>query len=163
VVRRGNWRIDSDELENHLRGEDDVGVVIRGHLGLENALNTLLEVGLPKGLSNLENLRFPARVDLAIAMGLLDPAGRSAWLLVNELRNRVAHDLDATLDEAVAGQLEGALALRPEKTMGLIYQLPAKVGSPRERIGWAMMSLWTDVVEQITRRQPRDEDASTWE
>lgn len=163
MVRRGNWRIDSVELENHLRGEDDVGVVIRGHLGLENALNTLLEVGLPKGLSNLENLRFPARVDLAIATGLLDPAGRSALLLVNELRNRVAHDLDAALDEAVAGQLESALALRPQKTIGLIYQPPAKEGSPRERIGWAMMSLWTDVVEQITNRQPRDEEASTWE
>jgi hypothetical protein len=163
VVRRGNWRIDSIELENHLRGEDDVGVVIRGHLGLENALNTLLEVGLPKGLSNLDNLRFPARVDLAIATGLLDPEGRSAWLLVNELRNRVAHDLDATLDEAVASQLERALALRPEKTMGFIYRPPARKGSPRERIGWAMMSLWTDVVEQITRRQPRDEEPSTWE
>jgi len=80
-MRRANWRIDSEELERHLRGEDDVGVVIRGHMGLENALNTLLEVALPNGLSNLENLRFPARVDLAIATGLLDPAGRTAWLL----------------------------------------------------------------------------------
>ncbi|MBA3877788.1 MAG: hypothetical protein C0498_12855 [Anaerolinea sp.] len=68
-MRRGNWRIDSAELESHLRGEDDLGVVIRGHLGLENALSTLLEVGLPKGLSNLDNLRFPARVDLAITTG----------------------------------------------------------------------------------------------
>lgn len=52
-MRRGNWRIDSEGLDRHLRGEDDVGVEIRGHLGRENALNTLLEVGLPKGLSNL--------------------------------------------------------------------------------------------------------------
>ena len=140
-----------------------MGVVIRGHLGLENALNTLLEVGLPNGLSNLENLRFPARVDLAIALGLLDPAGRSAWLLVNELRNRVAHDLDAILDDAVASQLDRALALRPKKTVGLIYQPPAQDGSPRERIGWAMMSLWTDAVEQITKRQPRDDELSPWE
>ena len=129
---RGNWQIDSVELENHLRGEDDVGVVIRGHLGLENALNTLLEVGLPKGLSNLENLRFPARVDLAIATGLLDPAGRSAWLLVNELRNRVAHDLDGTLDKAVSDKLESALALRPEKTMGLILPAAREGGLARE-------------------------------
>ena len=161
-MRRGNWRIDSVELERHLRGEDDVGVVIRGHLGLENALNTLLEVGLPRGLSNLDNLRFPARVDLAIATGLIEPAARTAWLLVNELRNRVAHDLDATLDEALAGQLESALALRARKEVGLIYRPPDRPGSPRERIGWAIMSLWTDLVEQISRRQPREEEQTDW-
>jgi hypothetical protein len=162
-MRHGNWRIDSEELERHLRGEDDVGVVIRGHLGLENALNTLLEVGLPKGLSNLDNLRFPARIDLAIATGLLDPAGRTAWLLVNELRNRVAHDLDATLDDAKAEQLEIALALRPAKEMGVIYRPPARPGTPRERIGWAMMALWTDAVEGISRRQPREEEPGEWQ
>jgi hypothetical protein len=163
VARRGNWRIDSVELQSHLRGEDDVGVVIRGHLGLENALNTLLDVGLPHGLSNLENLRFPARVDLAIATGLLDPTGRSAWLQVNELRNRLAHDLEAVLDDAVASQLERALAVRPKKTVGLIYQPPDQDGSPRERIGWAIMSLWTDALEQISIRQPPDGEPSTWE
>ncbi len=163
MVRRGNWRIDSEELERHLGGEDDVGVVIRGHLGLENALNTLLELGLPKGLSNLDNLRFPARVDLAIATGLIDPSARTAWLLVNELRNRVAHDLDATLDDARASQLESALALRPSKEMGLIYRPPARPGTPRERIGWAMMALWTDAVGEISHRQPQDEEPGTWE
>jgi len=162
-MRRGNWRIDSEELERHLRGEDDVGVVIRGHLGLENALNTLLEVALPKGLSNLENLRFPARVDLAIATGLIDPAARAAWLLVNELRNRVAHDLDATLDEAKADQLENALALRPVRDTGLIYRPPARPGTPRERIGWAIMALWTDAVWEITRRQPPEDAPGEWE
>jgi hypothetical protein len=162
-VRRGDWRIDSEELERHLRGEDDVGVVIRGHLGLENALNLLLDVGLPKGLSNLDNLRFPARVDLAIATELIDPTARSAWLLVNELRTRVAHDLDASLDEARARQLESALALRPVRETGLIYRPPAREGSPRERIGWAIMGLWTDAVWEISKRQPLDEEPGVWE
>jgi hypothetical protein len=162
-MRRGKWRIDSEELDRHLRGVDDVGLVIRGHLGLENALNTLLEVGLPKGLSNLDNLRFPARVDLAIVTGLMDPTARTAWLLVNELRNRVAHDLDATLDEAEATKLEIALALRPRKEMGLIYRLPARPGKPRERIGWAIMALWADAVEEISRRHSRGSSSLGWQ
>ena len=161
-MRRGNWRIDSEELNRHLRGEDNVGVLIRGHLGLENALNTLLEVGLPKGFSNPDNLRLPTRVDLAIATGLIDPTTRTAWLLVNELRNCVAHDLDATIDEAKADQLEIALALRPARDMGLIYRPPARPGTPMERIGWAMMTLWTDAVREISHRQPADGAPGTW-
>jgi len=140
-------RINSDELNTYLNADDDLTVVVRGYLCLEAALNVLLEHALPKGLSHLDELRFPARVDLAVALGRLAPVEREAWLEVNQLRNVFAHDLDAQIDDARARRLVACVPgnRRPS------FMPPAPGVGPGNRavVAWAIASLWSDAINRL--------------
>jgi hypothetical protein len=140
-------RIDSDELNAYLNADDDLTVVVRGHLCLEAALNVVLEHALPKGLSNLDQLRFPARVDLAVAMGRLAPEARNAWLEVNRLRNDFAHDLDARIDADRARRLVACVP--GDRSPRFMPPAPGTDSGNRAVVAWAMSSLWADVINRL--------------
>lgn len=57
------WLPDGEELVALLTADDDMTVVVRGHMCLEAMLNVLLERVVPPDLTHLQTLRFPARVD----------------------------------------------------------------------------------------------------
>ena len=46
---------------------------------------------------DLTRLGFPLKVDLAIALRLLLPEEKPAYIVLNKLRNRLAHDLDVEI------------------------------------------------------------------
>jgi hypothetical protein len=60
------------ELEAMLNEGDDLIAVIRGHLWVDFLLNTALEAALKQPEeATLDRLPIPARVDLAVAMGII--------------------------------------------------------------------------------------------
>jgi hypothetical protein len=139
-------RINSGDLNALLNADDDLTVVVRGHIYLEAALNVVLEHALPKGLSNLDELRFPARVDLAVAIGGLAPEARDAWLEVNRLRNDFAHDLDARIDDERARRL---IACMLKRHPGFMPPEPGAAPRNRAVVAWAISSLWSDVINRL--------------
>jgi len=95
-----------EEKENlfldNLNMNDPLQVVVRGHLFLENELINLLESTFPQSnCLDPADLRFPVKVKLVGALGLLPKESLSVYLKFNSLRNKFAHRLDMkiTLEE----------------------------------------------------------------
>jgi len=88
---------EQDNFLAAVRGEDELGVVIRSHIYVESALVLLLEhlVVDKKHLGKLD-LDYSQRVDLAIALGLKTEHAPPLHAL-GTIRNAFAHRLDAKL------------------------------------------------------------------
>lgn len=91
---------DRDDLLHVVNQDDPLQVIIRGHLKVESELITLIEADLqrPEAL-DLNDLNFPVKVDLAIAMNLIPKHYRPIMRRLNLLRNRFAHNLDSEVTQ----------------------------------------------------------------
>ncbi|MBU5466989.1 hypothetical protein KQI49_09160 [Virgibacillus sp. MSJ-26] len=80
---------------DNIEKKDPLQIVVRGHLFLENELIHLLEATFPqKDCLDPSDLRFPMKVKLVGALGLLPKESISSYLKFNSLRNKFAHRLD---------------------------------------------------------------------
>jgi hypothetical protein len=80
-----------EDFQAALRGEDELGLVVRAHIYIEANLLELLTnfVGSQKHIDKM-NLEYSQRVHLAIALGLKDEY-ESPLLTLGTLRNAFAH------------------------------------------------------------------------
>jgi hypothetical protein len=81
-------------------------MVIRAHLYAENKINTMLDSFLPnpKPLARMRN--FVLKLNLVRALGLVSDRTAGVVKILNDLRNRFAHNLSATVtDNDVASML----------------------------------------------------------
>ncbi len=77
-----------------------LALVIRGHIYLEHVLiQTVTEEMVRPDEVEMRRLSFPAKLDLGVAMGLIDPNWRPALNRVNEMRNKMAHRLEYSFDD----------------------------------------------------------------
>lgn len=92
------WSFDFAKLRSHMSGDDDLQVVVRGHLYLEHVLIIMLQEALiaPDQI-NIRDLRFPTKIALLSAMGILRRSLVAPLNISNRLRNRVAHALEITV------------------------------------------------------------------
>ena len=90
-------------------------VVLRGHLYVEAAINTLILAKVPGFEPYLESTQFgfARKVEVATALGVLAPeCAKGVWAL-NKIRNNFAHDLKREdLTKADDGRMKGALSVR---------------------------------------------------
>jgi hypothetical protein len=72
--------------------------IVRGHLYVQAALIQYVEAGLqrPSAL-NLVRMDFVYLVDLAVALGLMEPEDAGGYKRLNYLRNRFAHNIKAEI------------------------------------------------------------------
>lgn len=87
--------IELEKIRSLLNTDDAMLLVIRGHLILEHVLISFIRAGLsnPEFLK-IDRLNFPAKTQLAVAMGLLSKDLAKTLLHVNGLRNEFAHNLE---------------------------------------------------------------------
>ncbi|MGH8509066.1 MAG: hypothetical protein ACREVH_10160 [Gammaproteobacteria bacterium] len=90
---------DDKQFSDDLLREDDVGLVLRGHLHIEHQLIELVSTCLSfKQRCDWSRISYLAKVDLALASGL--PENRKKVLeKLNTLRNTFAHSLSATISK----------------------------------------------------------------
>jgi hypothetical protein len=148
VAKVNRAQIDSNRFLEYINSDDDLTLVLRGHLSLEAVLNHVLDQALEGGVTGeLENLRFMQRVDLVIGLGKIDADTRPLFQKINELRNRFGHQLDATLtrdDATTALALLPGWALRPPpEVLALDHPL-----GPSSAIGWCMSVLWSRAINR---------------
>ena len=97
-----------EELSNALFEEDELGVVLRSHLYIENKLEELLSLMVPFPRYYEEmNLSYASKVKLACAMGL-DPQFKPMLLALGTIRNKFSHNLDKSIDEKMVKDLHSA-------------------------------------------------------
>ncbi|WP_100658815.1 hypothetical protein [Alteromonas flava] len=98
-----------NKLLNSFEGEDELGVVIRAHIVIEQFLNELLR-GLivnPKYLEKM-NLDYSQTVQLAVTLGL-DARFYPALNSLGKLRNDFAHNLIPNISKQAVNNLYKAL------------------------------------------------------
>ncbi len=89
-----------DAFLKDLRGEDELGMVIRAHIHIEHHLNELLNMVIPySGYLKAMQLDYAGKVNLAGAMGLR-PDIVSPLLALGNLRNQMAHKLGTKITKS---------------------------------------------------------------
>lgn len=146
-------------LHMDLDGEDELGVIIRIHLHIENSLIRFLEQAAPHPRHLKKSRReFSRLVDLAMLLGLDDGLGGPIALLA-KVRNKFAHDLSHKLDEdqilGLANSFKGWL-VSPSEDVGreikasaikeiirpVIFRDYASASTIKERFSLIATSLW---------------------
>ncbi len=124
--------IDPQKLITDLNSEDDVGLLLRGHLYIERELVRIIEFHfeVPE-LFDTDSINFPKKIYLAGAMGVMTPEEIKPYMMLNKLRNKVAHNLDScvtekdirtlieSFTEKQLNMLNVAIESRPQDTQGL--------------------------------------------
>lgn len=100
---------DEDRLREHLKG-DQFQQVLHGHLYFDHVLTALLteEFKNPKAV-DLTRTSFAQKLSLVDALGLLPHDLVPGIAALNRLRNRLAHNLNATIGESELTKLRTAL------------------------------------------------------
>ena len=116
-----------------LRGEDELGAVIRAHLHVEAELNELLNAmtPAPKHLESM-NLRYAKKAQLACALGLSEEYLQPLQKL-GALRNAFGHRLDTKITEKVIDELYNSFSSDSKRLMNDSYSLTSEqlpVGVP---------------------------------
>jgi hypothetical protein len=144
-----------------LDGDDDLGMVIRGHIHLEHELKEFI-LAAQSGETVLSEYDYAGTLGLALALGL-NPLLEAGLMAAGTLRNKFAHRLEmkltedeakkiyATLDPGTRADAEQAwsktLLLRPDT--GRAEELLRS--SPKDLIATTIAMLWTGVVHGHVR------------
>jgi hypothetical protein len=93
-----------DEFEKELEGQSDRGLVIVGAAGLDVVLEGLLSAHLNDEVKREEMFgpngplgEFSSRIKMAASLGLISKDERRELELVRRIRNKTAHEVNATL------------------------------------------------------------------
>jgi hypothetical protein len=97
---------DNDQFTEHLTSARPLEVLLRGHLWVEAELIAVLQDVLPfPNLIDLDRLNFPQKISFVAAHGFIRPEDIPAYMKLNSLRNKVAHNLTAEPGEEYANDL----------------------------------------------------------
>jgi len=108
-----------DVFFNSIRGEDQLGAVVRAHIHIEARLSQLLEALTPDP-KHLPNLRYEQRLRLAVALGL-SASILAPLKILGEIRNAFGHRLDVTLTTNMVDQLFAAFTPDHQATICKAY------------------------------------------
>jgi hypothetical protein len=92
-----------DAFFDAIRGEDQLGAVVRAHIHIEARLNQVVEALTPHP-DELPSLRYEQRAKLAVALGL-DGRILNPLLELGRIRNAFAHRLDVKLTDSMVAKL----------------------------------------------------------
>ena len=94
-------------LLNH---DEPLVIVVNVHLHLEAFLIALIRAKLPRpDALDIDRLNFPSKLGLAVALDLVPEVAAPALRTINELRNKIAHNLNSVLREEDAEKLRKQL------------------------------------------------------
>ena len=159
-------KIDHDmpkELSDALIGEDELGLVIRSHLYIENLLDELLVLlfPCPKHYEEMQ-LNYSVKVRLACAMGL-NPSCKSMLLAVGDIRNKFAHNLGKSIDENMVrdfhSKVDDDLRLATSEILNNINaenNLKSFTDAhPRDQYFFLVVRLWSIMLKAVNQAKRR--------
>lgn len=140
-----------EELSKALDKEDELGLVLRAHLYIENKLEELLYllVPVPRYYEEM-NLNYVNKVKLACALGL-DPGFKGMLLVLGSIRNKFAHNLSKKIDAEMVKNLH---SVAHEKYRNMLPSFINKISvdnenlksfnevHPRDQFTTLVMTLW---------------------
>jgi hypothetical protein len=153
-----------------LVGEDELGMVVRGHIYIEKELIDFVRARLPypDGIKDL-GIDYSGHIKLAICLGL-DQSFGPGLKFVGSLRNRFAHQLDMTIGKQDADAFDKALGPHKAVTHEAFktahikrgtfeMAVPIKQQEPRDRVTLGFVTLWA-AMAVAAYQAARSEDQS---
>ncbi len=115
--------LSDDEFYDALSSEDQLGMVIRGHIHLEHWLDRFLLAAMPRynKYENDINADYETKVLLCCALGLT-PELKGPLTSIGELRNRFAHRPSYKLTKSDVNNLYAALSGTHQQHLKKAYQ-----------------------------------------
>jgi hypothetical protein len=94
-------RAEVKQFLSEVWNEDTLSVLMRTHLRTESKLIRLLEQCLPNPKAlDIDRMRFSNKVEFVSALNLITEHATRALKMLNKLRNRFAHNLEAEIKQA---------------------------------------------------------------
>ena len=134
---------------------DTVVTVIKAHLYLEHVIaQTLAEAFKVPDVVDFRRMSFLAKLDLCVALAVYPKPWREIVSRVNEMRNRVAHKLDAQVTEHAKRELWELLPEIAKQSLRSKYETDTDPlrPMPLARIFHCII-VWTDIFRQGAKRQ----------
>jgi hypothetical protein len=149
-------RRDPLKLFEVLDSDEPLVMVIRGHLWIEHELQLAMwrVLELPEVLS-FDRLTFERKIELAVAVGVLEETEMPAYLAANALRNRFAHDPEMEIDAATADRL--VTTLTPELRSYFVPDRVIEEDAPHEAVARCFAALALHAAVQPGGSLHRDE------
>jgi hypothetical protein len=104
-----------------LTGEDELGVVVRGHIHIEAGLNDFISAMIPFPDRLPSGMRYQQKVDLACALGLRAEHA-PALKMLGEMRNSFAHKLNVGLSKESLAKLYRTLSPSDREAVEIAYR-----------------------------------------
>lgn len=145
---------DVDEFMKATNEEDELQIILRGHLYIEHEIEKLLRNYLvePKYVLGSRSM-FMNKLNLATALGLISVSKRNSYKKLNDLRNAYAHELNYKMTEEDLNKLVDSM---DEDLNGDVFNKEwneKKEMSDEKRtllkLKRFMLSLWVYVSQQV--------------
>lgn len=131
--------------------QDELGLVLRSHLYIENLLDELLSllIPFPEHVEEM-SLTYANKVRLACAMGL-DRELKSMLLVLGAIRNKFSHNLHQKIDSEMVKNLHGSVHENTRKHFPeIVNKISENEGGissfnqchPRDQFTALVISLW---------------------
>jgi hypothetical protein len=92
MPKQARRRLTTDELARLHDSADDMTLAIKGHLAIEALLDLAVSEALPVAHAvEVREMKFPLKVDLCVALGVLQSEFRGPLMKMNTIRNGFAH------------------------------------------------------------------------
>lgn len=114
----GGPNLDPETYLRAIDTKDFLRLVITGHLYIEAVLIQLIKKRAPQNAAGVEDLRFMALVDRAIASGLVLADERESYRRLSGMRNKLAHELGHRYDGRRRGLPEEPIAAAAQSGVG---------------------------------------------
>ncbi|MDM5465464.1 hypothetical protein [Bacillus cereus] len=135
-----------NKFNEDTKGEDELQVILRGHLYIEHEIEKLLRLELAEPDYILKNnrLMFANKVNLAVALGLLPKNRKTMYEKLNSIRNNYAHQLDFELDEK---HLNGIVSCMDKEVKD--RYVGSSENTLLENMKCAISALWLDAILRV--------------
>ncbi|MES5869260.1 hypothetical protein [Bacillus cereus group sp. RP32] len=130
-------------------GENELQVVLRGHLYLENAVERLLQSVLVKPGSILTNrFMFISKVQLGIALGVIPESRKTLYEKLNTLRNNYAHQLNFKMTDKHLNDIVSCM----DKDLKSSYPGSSQ-NNLLENMKLAILTVWADALANVYKNE----------
>ena len=149
IAKAEAFSFDFKKFESEMVGGDLLTLIIRAHLYVEHALIQMLcEAMTYPNEEVIRRLNFPSKLELCIAFALIPDEWKPAVLKVNEMRNRMAHRLEALF---LADERLNLFRMFPEPVQKLALE---EVGeTDPKRLSWGHVLRVLPIAMDIWRQQ----------
>ena len=114
--------VSNQQFYDDLAREDELGIILKGHLHIEHQLKEFISLLLPFGeRCDWFKVSYAARVEIALSVGLPDDM-RNPLENIVKLRNNFAHNLDCELDKKTIMDFYNGLSNRHREAVKLCHK-----------------------------------------
>ena len=143
------WTIFNNDLSNFIddtEGDDELQVILRGHLYIEREITEMLRVSLKEPDEVLNNrFMFANKLNLAVALGVIEKENKPVFEKLNKLRNKLAHTINFKINESHFLDLYNSISGKLKESRDIFFAEESEEENLINKIRLFIGFLWTTI------------------